>query len=174
MSIDGFIAGTNGEMDWLEWNWDDHLKNYVRQITETVDCIVLGRKLAEGFIPYWATHPEEEGADTINRLAKIVFTKTMEQTDRKNTTLSKVDIVEEITHLKKQDGKDIIVFGGADFISALIKHRLIDEFYFLVNPTLLGKGRTIFKDLTLMNLKFKQAIGFECGISVLNYEIKQA
>ncbi len=77
LSVDGFIAGTNGEMDFMEWNWEEPLKQYVRALTETVDCIILGRKLAEGFIPYWATHPEEEGAETINKLPKKVFTKTL-------------------------------------------------------------------------------------------------
>ena len=54
ISVDGFIAGPNGEMDWMEWNWDEELKKYIGEITEPVDTIVLGRKLAEGFIPYWA------------------------------------------------------------------------------------------------------------------------
>jgi dihydrofolate reductase len=55
MTVDGYIAGTNGEMDWMEWNWDDELKQFVKEITEPVDCIILGRKLAEGFIPYRGT-----------------------------------------------------------------------------------------------------------------------
>lgn len=61
----------------LEWYWDVELKKYVKELTDSVDCIVLGRKLAEGFIPYWESHPEEEGAETINKLLKIVFSKTI-------------------------------------------------------------------------------------------------
>lgn len=53
MTIDGFIAGPNSEMDWMVWNWDNKLKEYIKEITEPVDCIVLGRKLAQGFIPHW-------------------------------------------------------------------------------------------------------------------------
>jgi len=108
MSVDGYIAGTNGEMDWMVGNWDEELKQYVKEITAPVDCIVLGRKLAQGFIPYWASNPEQEGADTINRLKKVVFTKTLDKSAWDNTILAKGDLVDEITALKKQAGKDII------------------------------------------------------------------
>ena len=84
MSLDGYIAGINGEMDWMEWNWDDELKNYVKEITEPVDCIVLGRKLAQGFIPYWASNPEQEGADKMNNTPKVVFTKTLDKSEWDN------------------------------------------------------------------------------------------
>src|SRR5690242_1540763 len=97
MSVDGFIAGPNGEMDWLVFNWDDELKNYVKELTEPIDCIVLGRKLAQGFIPHWASHPEQEGADTFNNAAKVVFTKTLEESQWDNTVLAKGDLVDEIT-----------------------------------------------------------------------------
>ena len=71
MTVDGYIARTNGELDWAVWDWDDELKKYVTEITEPVDCIVLGRKLAQGFIPHWASHPEEEGADKFNSTKKV-------------------------------------------------------------------------------------------------------
>jgi dihydrofolate reductase len=83
------------------------------------------------------------------------------------------NIVDEIANLKMQDGKDIIVYGGADFVANLIQHKLIDEFHFLVNPTLLINGKTIFKNVLHSDLLLKKAIGFECGISILNYELKQ-
>ena len=54
MSVDGYIAGPNGEMDWMVWNWDEKLKEYVNELTESVDCILLGRKMAEGFISHWS------------------------------------------------------------------------------------------------------------------------
>jgi len=53
ISLDGFVAGPSGEMDWLEWNLDDDLKGFINELTDTADCIVMGTKLAEGFIPYW-------------------------------------------------------------------------------------------------------------------------
>ncbi|MEO8233543.1 MAG: dihydrofolate reductase family protein [Ignavibacteriota bacterium] len=174
ISIDGFIAGINGEMDWMIWNWDQKLKDYVNAITEPVDCIVLGRKLAQGFIPHWASVPQEEGADKMNNTAKVVFTKTLDKSEWDNTILAKGDLVDEITKLKKQEGKDIIVYGGATFVSALLKSGLIDELHLFINPTAIGSGMPIFKELdSNKNFHLKKSIAFECGIVVLNYELKK-
>jgi dihydrofolate reductase len=171
MTADGFIAGLNGEMDWMVRNWDDELKKYVTDITEPVDCIVLGRKLAEGFIPYWASNPEQEGADKMNSTKKVVFTKTIDKSEWDNTVLAKGDLADEITNLKKQYGKDIIAYGGATFVSALIKQGLIDEFHFFINPTAIGNGMTIFKEPdSKQHLTLIKSISFECGIVVHNYE----
>jgi dihydrofolate reductase len=173
MTVDGYIAGPNGEMDWTNRNWDDALKNYVGEITRPVDCIVLGRKLAQGFIPYWASHPAEEGAEKFNHTHKVVFTKTLERSEWANTILAKGDLVDEIMHLKRQDGGDIIAYGGATFVSALIQHRLIDEFHLFVNPAAIGSGLTIFKELGgKQNLTLKQSLVYPCGIVVLCYEPK--
>jgi dihydrofolate reductase len=126
MTIDGYIAGPEGEMDWIEFNWDDALKRYVNEITEPVDCIVLGRKLAEGFIPTWAgvaadpDNPENAAGKKFTETHKVVFTKTLDQSKWNNTVLAQGDVVEEITNLKQQDGKDIIAYGGASFVSSLI------------------------------------------------------
>jgi dihydrofolate reductase len=174
MTVDGYIAGLNGEMDWLTINWDDELKKYVTGITEPVDCIVLGRILAQGFIPHWASHPELEGADKFNSTKKVVFTKTLEKSEWDITVLAKGDLVDEITNLKRQPGKDIIAYGGATFVSALIKHRLIDEFHLFINPAAIGTGKTIFKELgSRQNLTLVKSISFDCGIVVLNYVPKR-
>jgi dihydrofolate reductase len=171
MTVDGFIAGPNGEMEWTAVDWDKELKKYVGRITEPVDCIILGRKLAQGFIPHWASHPEEEGADKFNSTKKVVFTKTLDKSEWDNTVLAKGDLVEEIAKLKKQGGKDIIAYGGATFVSALIKHGLIDEFHLFINPTAIGNGMSIFKELdSKQNLTLVKSSSFDCGIVVLNYE----
>jgi dihydrofolate reductase len=174
-TIDGYVAGPNGEMDWMTINWDSELNNYVKEITEPVDCIVLGRKLAQGFIPHWASNPEGEDAAGIakmNNTPKVVFTKTLAKSEWDNTVLAKGDLVDEITRLKKQDGKDIIAYGGATFVSALIKYRLVDEFHLFINPTAIGKGMTIFKELdSKQNLTILKSLAFACGIIVLNYRL---
>lgn len=173
MTVNGYIAGPNGEMDWMLRNWDDKLKNYVGAITQPVDCIILGRKLAQGFIPYWASHPEEEGADKFNQTPKVVFTKTLAVSEWDNTILAKGKLVDEIEKLKTQDGGDIIAYGGATFVSALIKHRLIDEFHLFINPVSISQGLAIFAELDQpQSLNLVKATAFECGLVVLNYVLK--
>lgn len=176
MTVDGFIAGINGEMDWMVWNWDDKLKEYVKDLTEPVDCIVLGRKLAEGFIPHWnkvaanTENPEHAAGIKFTNTHKVVFTKTLDKSEWNNTVLAKGDLDEEITGLKKQEGNDIIAYGGAAFVSALIKQGLIDEFHLFINPSAIGNGMTIFNELDKkQNLTFVKSQSFECGIVVLNY-----
>jgi dihydrofolate reductase len=174
MTVDGYIAGLNGEMDWMTFNWDDELAKYVTEITEPVDCIVLGRKLAQGFIKHWASNPDQEGAEKINSSKKVVFTKTLDNSEWDNTVLAKGDLVDEITKLKTQNGKDIIAYGGATFVSALIKQGLIDEFHLFINPTVIGNGMTIFKEPdSRQNLTLVKSISFDCGIVVLNYVPKR-
>ena len=152
-TIDGFIAGKNGEMDWMKFPWTDDIVNYVGEITENVDTIVLGRKLAEGFIPHWKNvakdpnNPEYEGGIKYATTPKIVFTKTMKKSIWGNTDVANGELVEEINKLKNQNGKDIIVYGGGTFVTALIKAGLIDEFHLFINPTAIGNGMTIFKGL---------------------------
>lgn len=177
MTIDGFIAGENGEMGFMTWNWDDKLNSYVDKITENIDCIILGRKLAEGFIPYWndvaqnPDHQEFTAGKKFSDTKKIIFTRTLEKSLWDNTVLAKGDLKDEISELKNQSGNDIIVYGGAEFVSSLIKEDLIDEYNLLINPSAIGSGMAIFNKLDkIMNLKFISAKGFECGIVALRYE----
>ena len=182
MTVDGFIAGPIGEMDWMVWDWDNELKKYVADLTETVDCVILGRKLAQGFIPHWARvaanpdDPEMSVGKLFTDIRKVVFTKTLDESDAvfkswNNIMLAKGGLVEEINQIKEQKGKDIIAYGGGTFVSALIKHRLIDEFHFFINPAAIGNGITIFKELNgIQNLTMVKSLSFDCGIVVLHYK----
>lgn len=177
VTVDGFISGQNGEMDWMCFNWTEDIINYVREITEPVDTIILGRKLAEGFIPHWEKvvqdpkNPEYEGGLKYTSTPKIVFTRTLEKSIWENTEIANGELVEEITNLKNKEGKDIIAYGGGTFVSALIKNKLIDEIHLFVNPSAIGNGMPIFKELnetqkfTVLNVKH-----FDCGIITLIYK----
>ena len=173
VSVDGFIAGPNGEMDWMTWNWSDDLNQYVTELTNPVDCILLGRVLAQGFIPAWEgqlANPETEDAASAHKMVdtpKIVFTKTLNHLEGKNVQVEKGDLVEVINRLKTTPGKDIIAYGGSNFVSNLIQHGLIDEYYLFVNPAAIGSGMPIFKERA--NLKLVHARAFDCGVVVLHY-----
>ena len=176
MSVDGFVAGSNGELDWMNFNWDDTLSNYVLELTNSVDTIVMGKNLAIGFIPYWknvasnADDPQYEFGKMMTDKPKVVFSKTLERSEWYNTTLAK-DIVEEITKLKDQQGKDIIAYGGAQFVSGLIKHDLIDEYHLFVNAVIIGSGMAIFKEVEKKKLKLvKATTSRDTGIVILHYQ----
>lgn len=179
ISVDGYIAGPNGEMDWLVRDWDDALKNYVEVLTLPVDTILLGRKMADGFISHWANvandpnHPEIDAGKKFTDTAKVVFSKTLRESAWENTDIASGNLAEDVNQLKRQNGKDMIVYGGASFVSALIKEGLIDAFHLFLNPVLLGDGLTIFKEVNdKQNLKLVNSIPFDCGIVLLHYKAK--
>jgi dihydrofolate reductase len=177
MSIDGCIAGPNNEMDWLVW--DDNDIKYLNEITESVDTIIMGRKMVDEFIPYWTevmNKPDDPWyafAKKMIETPKVVFTKTLDKSDWPNTDIATGDFRDEITKLKNLDGGDIIVYGGASFDSSLIKEKLIDEFYLFVNPIVIGNGKTIFKNLEIQNLTLIESKVFDSGLVLLHYEVKK-
>lgn len=148
MSIDGFVARPNGENDWMTWYPDDELLAFMNSNCDTADTLLLGRKMTDGFVRYWEStadkDPQNVFAKKMADIQKVVFTKTLDKSTWRNTVLAKGNLIEEIADLKRQDGKDIVVFGGASFVSSLIKEDLIDEYYLLVNPVAIGKGMPIF------------------------------
>jgi dihydrofolate reductase len=178
MSIDGCIAGPNNEMDWLVW--DDNDIKYLNEITESVDTIIMGRKMVDEFIPYWTEvmnkpdDPWNDFAKKMVEIPKVIFTKTLDKSDWPDTDIATGDFRDEITKLKNLDGGDIIVYGGASFDSSLIREKkLIDEFYLFVNPIVMGSGKTIFRDLKeIQKLTLIDSKVFDCGLVLLHYEAK--
>jgi dihydrofolate reductase len=168
MSVDSYIAGPKGELDWIISNWDDKLKNYVFKLTEPVDTIILGRKMTDGFVSYWSdvmTKPDDPWyafAKKMIETPKVVFTKSLKKSQWTNTDIATGDLTDEITKLKSQDSKDIIVYGGASFDSSLIRAGLIDEFHLFINPVAIGKGMTIFIDLKeIQRFNLVKSVAFE-------------
>ena len=155
MSVNGCIAGPNGEMDWMVGLKDDELIKYTFKLHEPVDTILLGRKMTDVFISYWS--------DVMNKPRWI------------NTDIATGDLIEEVNKIKSQNGRDIIVYGGASFDSSLIKEKLIDEMYFFINPVAIGNGMTIFKDLNeIQKYTLIESKAFESGKVLLHYEAKRS
>ena len=186
ISVDGYVGGPNGDQDWRTWNWDDKLKAFAYPLRDVCDTILLGRKMAEVFIPHFedtvnnlqaknADRALDEKFEYANRMVampKIVFSKTMKTFDGKNVSVENGDLVTAIKNLKSIEGKDMIVYGGAGFVSSLIKEGLIDEFNLFVNPVMINKGMRIFDLLEhRQKLSLISATPYECGISVLVFKL---
>src|SRR5262245_4546892 len=139
MTVDGFVAGPEGQLDWMTFNMDEKLIAFINHLTDTSDTILLGRKMSPGFIGYWEgalkqpDSPEYSFAQKMVGYPKVVFSKTVHQMDGQNVRVHNGDLVEGVNALKSQPGKDIVVYGGATFVSSLIEHDLIDELNFFVN-----------------------------------------
>jgi dihydrofolate reductase len=175
-TVNGYVAGPNGELDWMTWNWSDDTKKCVTDITDSIDTILLGRKMTDGFISHWnaaAKNPDDPSQEFAQKMVdarKVVFTKTLEKSTWENTVLAKGNVADEVNKLKAQDGKEIIVYGGAGFVSSLIKEGLIDELYLFINPTAIPSGLSIFGDVTgNTGYKLIETKTFDCGIVLLKY-----
>lgn len=174
MTMNGYVGGLNGENDWMTWNPDDEFIEFLSSQLDSSDTLLLGRKTAQGIIKYWEDtaieNPTHPFAKKIAAISKVVFTKTLEKSIWNNTILAKGNLTEEISNLKQQNGKDIIVFGGADFVSSLIKQGLIDEYHLIINPAAMSSGMTIFNSIDRIQ-KFipTQAKLYSGGKIVLSY-----
>jgi dihydrofolate reductase len=180
MSIDGYIAGPNGEMDWMAGLQDDEGNKYVNELTESIDTILLGRKMTDVFISYWSdviNKPDDPWyalAKKMIEIPKVVFTKTLNKSKWINTDIATGDLTDEIMKLKSRDGKDMVVYGGASFDSSLIKLGLIDEFLLFINPVAIGNGMTIFKELNeIQKFNMVKSKPFDSGVILLHYEARK-
>jgi dihydrofolate reductase len=179
LSVDGYVAGPNGELDWMSFNQDSQLLALINSLTDSSDTILLGRKMTDGFITYWENvvnnqpdSPEFSFAQKMVDTPKVVFSKTLKSIVGKNVTIENGDLATAVKNSKSKTGKDIIVYGGADFVSSLIKEGLIDEFNFFINPIMINKGLRIFDLLgERQKLSLQSATGYECGVAVLSYKL---
>jgi dihydrofolate reductase len=177
MSIDGFVAGPKGELDWMtSFDKDKQLGAFVDELADTSDTILLGRKMAPGFMPFWesvSTKPdsmEYDFAQKMVRIPKIVFSKTLRHIDGQNVRVENGDLGEAVNQLKRQPGKDLLVYGGASFVSSLVQHDLIDELNLFINTVAIGEGFRIFP--VRKALLLKRSLAYPSGIVVNTYGIK--
>jgi dihydrofolate reductase len=171
-SVDGFVAGPEGQLDWMTWEHDQKLLAFINQLTDTSDTILMGRKMTEGFVNYWESvkpdSPEYEFAQKMVKTPKVVFSRTTKKLEGKNVRVENGPMVDAVKRLKSQSGKDIIVYGGAGFVSSLIEKHLIDELNLFVNPVAIGQGLRIFSQRT--PLAFVGSVAYGGGIVVNTYK----
>lgn len=161
MSLDGFVARPNGDGDWI---WigkpDNSIYDRVVELADTCDTILMGRKMSGEFIAHWENVLDNKPGDVEHPLAqrmvglrKIVFSRSISNIKGRNVEVENGDMVTAVTALKEQQGKDIIVYGGASFVSSLISNNLIDEYYIYRKPVAIGAGLPIFKEQKVLDLQ---------------------
>ncbi len=172
-TLDGFFAGPGGEIDWH--HVDEEFNEFAIAQLNSAGGLLFGRVTYQGMASYWPTDVAIKNdpivADKMNTLPKIVFSRTLERVEWNNTRLAKGNIVEEISKLKQQSGKDLLLFGSADLASTLTNLGLIDEYRVMVNPVVLGSGNPLFKGIKdKLDLKLVSAKTFRNGNVLLCYQ----
>ncbi len=173
VSLDGFIAGPNGELDWHLV--DPEFIRYSEEMLHAADMIVFGRITYELMAAYWPLPENIKGdpvvAERMNGLPKTVFSRTMDKAMWENTTLIKDNLKENLTKLKHQPGKDILILGSGSIVAALTQMGLIDEYRFIINPVILGAGKSQFtSDADRTKLTLTGISKLTSGVVILTYK----
>lgn len=169
-SVDGFFEGPNQELDWHVV--DDEFHAYAIDMLRNADCLLFGAATYKVMAAYWPTASAGEIADKMNSLPKIVFSRTLKRVTWNNSRLVSTSIPEEVSKLKQQTGKDIVILGSAKLASSLLESALVDEYRVIVNPILLGKGNPLFTGITeRIRLKLLASKVLASGVVILSYKV---
>jgi dihydrofolate reductase len=175
-SLDGFVAGLNGEMNWIKV--DEEMFDFVATMTDKADTALYGRVTYQMMESYWPTAGEKPNASKhdiehstwYNKVSKIVLSKTIKDTGLKNTKVISENLSDNINKIKQQDGKNILIFGSPSASNSLLNKGLVDEFWIFINPILLGQGIPLFKDISeSVKLRLIETMKFENGVIALHY-----
>jgi dihydrofolate reductase len=174
ITLDGFISGPNNEMDWVV-----PMGDYQNDLVSTADTLVLGRVTYQSFAgawPYVPDNPEapedlKNYARKLNSMRKIVYSRTLEEVEWQNSTLKREIIPEEIEKLKQEADKNIVIYGSASIVQALMRLGLIDEYHLLVHPIVLGGGKPLFANIKeRVHLKLLTTKTDPSGVVLLYYQ----
>ena len=177
VSLDGFVAGANGEMDWIRF--DDQLVDDVAELTDAADTALFGRVTYQMMEGYWptaadsadATKHDIDHARWVNQAPKIVFSRTLEKTEWQHSRIVRDHIPEEIARLKQQSGKNLLMIGSTSTAHTFMQLGLIDEYRINVNPVVLGSGIPLFAGIRdAINLQLVQAKTYASGVVGLHYQ----
>jgi dihydrofolate reductase len=183
VTLDGFIAGPAGELEWMEAFFDEALATYESELLQQVDTAVFGRVTYQGFASYWpqvALDPAAppglvEYAERLNAVRKLVFSKALSHVEWNNSTLMQEMVPADIVALKQEPGRDIVIYGSASMVQTLTNLGLIDRYQVLVFPVVLGSGKPLFKDLLHpVKLSLVSAQPHPSGVVVLSYQPMKA
>jgi dihydrofolate reductase len=177
VTLDGFIAGPNSEMDWVMV--DEEMGKYENDLVSSADTLLLGRVTYQSFAGSWPHVPdnpnvsegEKEYARKLNAMRKLVFSRTLESVEWNNSTLVKEVVPEDIEKLKHEPGRDMVIYGSASLVRTLTNLGLIDEYQILVHPVILGSGKPLFQDIQhQVKLELVNTKTHPSGVVVLSYQ----
>jgi dihydrofolate reductase len=176
ISLDGFVAGLNGELNWVKI--DEEIFDHVGKRINEGDTALYGRITYQLMESYWptagtkptATKHDIEHSKWYNKVHKVVLSKTMNGKDLTNTEIIGNNVPDRINKIKQQPGKDILLFGSPKATHSLIQQNLIDGYWLFVNPVILGRGIPLFTDIkNKIELKLLTTQRFKSGVTELNY-----
>jgi dihydrofolate reductase len=178
VTLDGFMAGSKGELDWHFPLWNNEMLLCACEQLRSMDTILMGRITYQAMADFWpytktfdSSKEEREFAYMMNAYSKIVFSRTLSFPRWKNTKLAKKIKTEEILQLKRQSGRDIVLYGSGSIVKKFIQLNLIDEFWIWVHPVMIGEGMPFFEDVCdQVKLKLLKTKTFRSGVTVLYYQ----
>jgi dihydrofolate reductase len=176
VSLDGYFVDMNGSMSWAKSGTKDAEWNaFVAENAKGDGLLLFGRVTYELMASFWPTPMADQHdpvvAERMNKLPKVVFSRTLDKASWSNTRLVKGDMVAEIRKMKKEPGEDMVILGSGSIVSQLAQEGLIDAYQVVVNPIVLGKGRTMFDGVKeKLNLKLTKTRAFGNGNVFLCYE----
>jgi dihydrofolate reductase len=180
ISLDGFVAGLNGEMNWIKV--DEEIFDYIgKRISET-DTALYGRVTYQMMEGYWPTAGDEPDASRhdinhskwYNKAHKLVLSKSMKGADLPNTTIISDNLADSINEIKQQTGSEILLFGSPTATHALMEQNLIDGYWLFVNPVILGQGIPLFTGIKdKIKLQLLTTHQFDNGVTELNYIVNR-
>ncbi len=173
VTLDGYFAGEGGDISWHMV--DDEFQELAKAASNLGNTLLFGRVTYELMARFWPTQEalrtDPVVAQGMNQSEKIVFSRTLDKADWNNTQLVKTDMVAEVRKLKQGSGKDLAVLGSGSIVSQLAREGLIDEYQVLLNPVVIGKGKTMFEGLNRkLMLKLTKIRVFGNGNVLLTYE----
>ncbi len=171
ISLDGYFEGVKSwDVEWFQSFYDKEQEEFSIEQLRRAGALLFGRVTYEGMAAYW---PSATGlvADYMNRLPKVVFSRTLERAEWNNTRLIRSDAAKEVAHLKREMDSDILVFGSGQLCATLLESGLFDEVRLGVVPVILGRGATLFgHDLSRLRFKLLEARPLTSGVVILRYE----
>lgn len=174
-TLDGFVADSDGRLDWIIMG--DDRADYMVDALDEADTLMLGRKSYQGFAAYWPHTPSDPNASAVektigerfNAMHKVVFSKSLETADWRETTILRDIVPADIQRLKAESEKGIKLDGSISIVQQLTKLGLIDEYRLMVHPVALGSGRPLFDERVELVLIGSEPLS--SGVVVLTYRL---